>query len=95
MEMKNRRFKQGKIIKGKNLKGYMLCKALSEDMVMRGFQYRIEQQSYGVCMGLLKLADKYPPAKLEEACRTALSYTQNPSYKSISNILAASQKGRL
>ena len=43
-------------------------------------------------MGLLKLADKHSPAKLEEACRTALSYTQSPSYKSISNILAASQK---
>ncbi len=53
---------------------------------------RVEQQSYRACMGLLKLADKHSPAKLEEACRTALSYTQSPSYKSISNILAASQK---
>lgn len=53
---------------------------------------RVEQQSYRACMGLLKLADKHSPAKLEEACRIALSYTQSPSYKSISNILAASQK---
>ena len=43
-------------------------------------------------MGLLKLADKYSPAKLEEACKTAFSYTQSPSYKGISNILAASKK---
>ena len=50
---------------------------------------RVEQQSYRACMGLLKLADKYSPAKLEEACKTALSYTQSPSYKSISNILTA------
>ena len=42
-------------------------------------------------MGLLKMADKYSPAKLEEACKTALSYTQNPSYKSVSNILAAAK----
>lgn len=42
-------------------------------------------------MGLLKMADKYSPTKLEEACKTALSYTQSPSYKSVSNILAASK----
>ena len=52
---------------------------------------RVEQQSYIACMGLLKMADKYSPAKLEEACKTALSYTQSPSYKSVSNILAASK----
>lgn len=52
---------------------------------------RVEQQSYRACMGLLKMADRYSPAKLEEACKTALSYTQSPSYKSVSNILAASK----
>ena len=52
---------------------------------------RVEQQSYRACMGLLKLADKYSPPKLEEACKTALSYTQSPSYKSVSNILAATR----
>ena len=52
---------------------------------------RVEQQSYRACMGLLKMADKYSPAQLEEACKTALSYTQSPSYKSVSNILAASK----
>ena len=52
---------------------------------------RVEQQSYRACMGLLKLAERYSPVKLENACRKALSYTQSPSYKSISNILAASK----
>lgn len=52
---------------------------------------RVEQQSYRACMGLLKMADKYSPTRLEEACRTALSYTQSPSYKSVSNILATSK----
>ncbi|MEE3494857.1 MAG: hypothetical protein VZR06_06845 [Butyrivibrio sp.] len=52
---------------------------------------RVEQQSYRACMGLLKMADKYSPSQLEEACKTALSYTQSPSYKSVSNILAASK----
>jgi hypothetical protein len=52
---------------------------------------RVEQQSYRACMGLLKMADKYSPSQLEEACKTALSYTQSPSYKSVSNILATSR----
>lgn len=57
------------------------------DVILRS--KRVEQQSYRACMGILKLADKYSSVKLEEACKTALSYTQSPSYKSISNILAA------
>ena len=48
----------------------------------------IEQQSYRSCMGLLKLADKYDDYLLESACTKALSYTQNPSYKSIKNLMA-------
>ncbi len=59
------------------------------DAILRS--YRVEQQSYRACMGLLKLAEKYSPAKLERACKKALSYTQSPSYKSVSNILAASK----
>lgn len=48
---------------------------------------RVEQQSYRSCMGLLKLAEKYSPAKLEAACKKALSYSASPSYKSIKNLL--------
>ena len=48
---------------------------------------RVEQQTYRSCMGLLKLADKYSVERLEAACNKALSYTANPSYKSIKNIL--------
>lgn len=47
----------------------------------------VEQQTYRSCMGLLKLAEKYSDALLEEACKRALSYTASPSYKSIKNIL--------
>ena len=50
---------------------------------------RIEQQSYRSCMGLLKLAEKYSPQRLEAACIKALAYTASPSYKSVKNILAA------
>ena len=50
---------------------------------------RIEQQSYRSCMGLLKLAEKYSPEKLEQVCAKALSYSGKPSYKSIKNLLAA------
>ena len=38
-------------------------------------------------MGLLKLAEKYSAALLEEACKKALSYSKTPSYKSIKNLL--------
>ena len=38
-------------------------------------------------MELLKLADKYSEAKLEEACKKALTYTNTPSFKSIKNLL--------
>lgn len=47
----------------------------------------MEQQSYRGYMGLLKLAEKYSKAKLEAACKKALTYTNSPSYKSIKNIL--------
>lgn len=50
---------------------------------------RVEQQSYRSCMGLLKLADKYSPTRLEATCERALSYSSRPSYKSIKNLLAA------
>ena len=32
-------------------------------------------------MGLLKLAEKYSPEKLEQVCAKALSYSGKPSYK--------------
>ena len=48
---------------------------------------RVEQQSYRSCMGLLKLAERYSPEQLEEACRRALTYSHSPSYKSINNLL--------
>ncbi len=53
---------------------------------------RVEQQTYRSCMGLLKLADKHSPARLEAACGKALSFTSCPSYKSIKNILTAVQE---
>ena len=42
---------------------------------------RVEQQSYRSCMGLLKLAEKYSPERLEQVCTRALSYSGKPSYK--------------
>ena len=50
---------------------------------------RVEQQSYRSCMGLLKLAEKYSPTKLESACTKALTFTSGPSYKSIKNLLVS------
>lgn len=53
--------------------------------------YKIQQQGYKSCMGLLKLADKYSVTRLENACVRALSFTPCPSYKSIKNILVTGQ----
>ncbi|MBQ2401256.1 MAG: IS21 family transposase, partial [Lachnospiraceae bacterium] len=50
---------------------------------------RVEQQSYRSCMGLLKLAEKYSPAKLETVCAKALTFSSRPSYKSIKNLLVS------
>jgi transposase len=52
---------------------------------------KVEQQSYRTCMALLKLSDKYTAARLEAACKRALSYTTSPSFKSIQIILASNQ----
>lgn len=49
----------------------------------------LEQQTYRSCMGLLKMSERYSPAKLEAACERALRYTSSPSYKSVKNILSA------
>lgn len=40
---------------------------------------------------LLKLADKYTPERLENACKRALEYTPRPSLKNIQAILASGQ----
>ena len=53
--------------------------------------YKVEQQGYKACMGLLKLADKYTPERLENACRKTLSYTPRPSLKHIQAILSSGQ----
>lgn len=52
---------------------------------------KVEQQAYRGCMGLLKLADKYSVTRLEAACKKALSYTPNPSQKSVKTILETGQ----
>jgi len=49
---------------------------------------RVEQQQYRACMGLLKLAERHSPQKLEAACQKALKYSDSPSYKSVQSIIA-------
>ena len=43
-------------------------------------------------MGLLRLADKHTPQRLEKACERALSYSGKPSYKSIKNLLTVMKR---
>ena len=62
-------------------------------VVTKGFLYshKVEQQGYKSCAGLMKLADKYTPERLEHACERALSYTPQPSLKNITTILQNGQ----
>ena len=53
--------------------------------------YKVEQQGYKACIGLLKLADKYTPERLENACKKALTFTPRPSLKNIQAILSSGQ----
>ena len=53
--------------------------------------HKVEQQGYKSCMALLKSAEKYSNARLEAACKMALSFTTTPSLKSIQSILRSSQ----
>jgi len=54
---------------------------------------QVTQQGYRTCMALLKLADKYSSVRLEKACRRALTYTADPSYKLVKKILESGQDG--
>jgi len=53
--------------------------------------YKVEQQGYRACMGLLKLSESYSPERLEAACAKALFYTSRPSYKTIQALLKSGQ----
>lgn len=53
--------------------------------------YKVEQQGYKSCMGILKLADKYSSERLENACFKALTFTMRPSLKNIQTILSSGQ----
>ena len=48
---------------------------------------KVEQQYYRSCRGLLALAEKHSPEKLEFSCSKALKYSDSPSYKSIKNLI--------
>ena len=65
-------------------------------IVAHGFltSHKVEQQGYKPCAGLMKLADKYTPDRLEHACERALSYTPEPSLKNITVILQNGQDKR-
>jgi hypothetical protein len=52
---------------------------------------KIEQQGYRSCMALLKLSERYSQARLESACKRALSYTSSPNFKVVQTILATGQ----
>jgi transposase len=53
--------------------------------------HKVEQQGYRSCMSLLKLGDKYSVARLETACKKALTYTPKPSFQNIKTILSTGQ----
>jgi hypothetical protein len=52
---------------------------------------QVEEQGYKTCIALLKLSGVYSPARLEQACARALSFTERPSLKSVQIILKSGQ----
>ena len=54
-------------------------------------RYKVEEQAYKGCLSILKLSDKYSQARLENACKLALSRLSNPTYKNIKLILESDQ----
>lgn len=54
-------------------------------------RYKVEEQAYKGCLSILKLSDKYSQARLENACKLALSRLSNPTYKNIRLILESGQ----
>jgi len=65
----------------------------SSETVIQWFlrQYTVEQQGYKACMALLKLTDKHTARCVEAACKKVLSFTQQPSLKSIQLVLRSGQ----
>jgi len=53
--------------------------------------HKVAQQGFKSCMALLKLADKYSIVRVEAACKKVLTYTPNPSFKSVKTILSTGQ----
>ncbi|WP_257352270.1 IS21 family transposase [Pseudalkalibacillus decolorationis] len=49
--------------------------------------YKAERQAQKMCMGVIKLADRFSLERLEEACRQALLYSPSPKLNSIKTIL--------
>lgn len=49
--------------------------------------YKAERQAQKMCMGFIKLADRYSLERLEDACRQALQYSPAPKLNSIKTIL--------
>ena len=56
------------------------------------YSHKVPQQGYKACASLMKLADRFTPARLEAACHKALSYTPSPSIKNITTILNNGQE---
>ena len=49
------------------------------------------EQGYKYCASLTKLADRYGPVRLENACQRLLSFSSTPSIRTLSTILKNGQ----
>lgn len=52
---------------------------------------KVPEQGYKYCVGLMKLAERYNPSRIEKACERILSVTTQPSLRSITTILKNGQ----
>jgi len=59
-------------------------KAVVQSLLSRS---QVEQQGYKSCIALLKLSDSHSVSALEQACAQALSFTCQPSLKTVQILL--------
>lgn len=50
--------------------------------------YKVVQQGYNACFGLMALAKKYSAKRLEQACQLICLRTTSPTYRQVKDILA-------
>ena len=74
-------------------KNWAECIGSSTLEIVSYFLYsgKVPEQGYKYCVGLMKMTDRYGQSRIERACERLLSFTSQPSLRSIATILKNGQ----